>query len=77
MKQILVCIGIMIAPSFQPPQQQPPTITITVTIPKVELILKGLSKLSYEESAELIQDITLQAQKQLQSKADTTKPKKN
>lgn len=77
MKFILTAIGIMIALSFQEPKQQPQTITITVTVPKAELILKALSKLPYEESVELIQDITLQAQRQLQPvKADTTKPKK-
>ncbi len=77
MKFILTAISIMFAPSFQEPRQQPQTITITVTIPKAELILKGLSKLPYEESAELIQDISMQAQKQLQPKVDSTgKPKK-
>lgn len=61
--------------SFQPPPQQPKTITITVTLSDADLIIKGLGKLSYEESAGLIQNVIAQAQKQL---ADTTinKPKK-
>lgn len=73
MKFILTAIGIMIALAHKPVDQQPKTITITVTVAKAELILKALAKLPYEESADLIQDITTQGQKQL---ADTSKIKK-
>lgn len=73
MKFILTAIGIMIALSFQPPPQQPKTITITVTLSDADLIIKGLNELPYKESAGLIQNVISQAQKQL---ADTTKSKK-
>lgn len=60
---------------FKTGDQQPKTITITITLNEADLIIKGLGKLSYEESAGLIQNIVGQAQKQLAT--DTTKPKKN
>lgn len=42
------------------------------TVQETETILKGLSKLPYEESAAIIQKIQMTAQKQL---TDTTKKK--
>ena len=74
---LAICCGTVLLSSWKQ-SQQPQTITITVTVPNAELILKGLSKLPYEESAALINDVTQQATRQLQPKqVDTVKPKKN
>jgi hypothetical protein len=57
-------------------QQQPKTITLTLTIEQAETVLGALAKLPYETSAPLIQVIQQQAYSQLQPKTDTIENKK-
>lgn len=67
-------------------QQNPKTVTITLSVEHAEIVLKALNELPYKESAPVIQTILTQANQQLQpvaeKKADTTNkkpvtPKKN
>lgn len=64
MKKIIAILLIAfasIASSFTPEK----TISVKLTIPQAEIVLRALSKLPYEESAALITEIQMQAQKQL------------
>lgn len=46
------------------------TITLTLTIPEADLLIKGLSKLTLEESLSLFAKIKDEAQKQLNSQPE-------
>lgn len=70
MKKITLALIIIILFSFK--TNEVTTVSIKITVPQAEIILKALSKLPYEESAQLIADITNQAQRQL---SDSTKKK--
>jgi hypothetical protein len=67
-------------------QQNPKTVTITLTVEQVDVVLSGLGKLPYDQSAAVIQAIYNQANRQLyppptETKADSSAkkvtPKKN
>lgn len=65
----------------RPSPKQDRKITITITLPEAELIMKALGKLPLEESGNLYFTIQQQAQMQLQpqqapQKKDTTTTKK-
>lgn len=68
---------IWLLPSYQSPPQQK-MVTITLPVEQMDVVMKGLVKLPYEESAAVIEAIQAQAWPQLYppQKADTTKPKK-
>ncbi len=53
--------GLLVA---QAPKQQ--SVTLVLSITEAELVVKALGKLPYEESAQAIQNIVTQAQRQLQ-----------
>lgn len=78
---LLFFMGLMVVHAQAPPQAK--TVTITLSVPEAETVVRALSKLPYEESAGLIQNILVQANKQLQppadagKKADSTNKKKN
>jgi len=80
---ILVIASITIFAFIPPTNNQDQTVSIKMTVPQVNVVLKALSKLPYEESAQLINDIQVQANTQLappptpaKPKSDTTKHKK-
>jgi len=62
----------------QQPQQQEKKINLSLTVTEVNKVLTALSKLTYEEAAPLITNITNQGNAQLQPSAkDTTSSKKH
>ena len=63
MKKIATLLGFILLTSFQ---QQEKTVTITLTISQTQTVLQGLSELPYKQSAQIIELIQQQAQKQLQ-----------
>lgn len=71
MKKIIILLSIAIISTLSSFQEEQ-TINLKLTIPQAETVLKALSKLPYEESAQLISIIQAQAQKQI---SDTTKHK--
>lgn len=81
MKHLLIGLSIIVAVSFltsfirpkHSVDQQPQKLKFEFTENEVNVILRGASKLPYEESAPVIQSIYSQVQKQL---ADTSKTKK-
>lgn len=73
---LFICIALQ---GNMPPQQQPKTVTITLSVDQAETVLKALAKLPYEESATVIQTVQQQAYKQLYPdppKQDTAPAKK-
>jgi hypothetical protein len=67
-------------------QQNPKTVTITLTVEQLDVVLAGLGKLPYDQSAQVIQSVISQANRQLypppaETKADSSgkksTPKKN
>ena len=83
MRFIILVTIIFLASAFAGTQQNPKTVTITLTVEQVDVVLSGLGKLPYDQSAAVIQTIYSQANRQLyppaqpEKKADSTKPKKN
>lgn len=80
MKYILLLFSAVTITAFLPPQQGK-TITIVLPVSSWNTVVKGLSKLPFEESAEVINTIQEQASRQLNPpppvlKGDSTKPKK-
>lgn len=90
MKYILLLFSAVTITAFLPPQQGK-TITIVLPVSSWNTVVKGLSKLPFEESAEVINTIQEQATRQLQDQMmpktgqgidskklqwDSTKPKK-
>ncbi len=80
MKKIITAILpllIVCAVSFKSPNQEK-KLKFEFTVGQTELILTGLSKLPYEQSAQMIAIIQSQASQQMQPPpvpADTSKPK--
>lgn len=70
MKKAIAILSIILLISFKTNQEK--TLNFSFSVEETQIILKGLSKLSYEESAVIINKIQVSAQKQL---TDTTKKK--